>query len=93
MVYLMGEVDWEYQKAAAESCVHGLFGVKGVFNHIHLKEKNILPEVIKQKIEEVLKKKRSKKLNESVLKYEGIKLFYLVKLILLLRFKISKLRR
>jgi osmotically-inducible protein OsmY len=36
-VTLTGEVDWHYQKAAAEQDVHRLFGVLGVSNQITIK--------------------------------------------------------
>jgi osmotically-inducible protein OsmY len=34
---LTGEVDWEYQKRAAEKAIRDLRGVKGVSNHIRVK--------------------------------------------------------
>lgn len=38
-VTLTGEVDWNYQKQAAEMDVHRLFGVTGVSNHIAIRPK------------------------------------------------------
>lgn len=38
-VTLTGEVDWGYQSASAEQCVHPLVGVKGVTNGIRLKQR------------------------------------------------------
>lgn len=38
-VTLSGEVDWGYQSASAEQCVHPLMGVRGVTNHIRLKQR------------------------------------------------------
>ncbi len=38
-VTLTGEVDWHYQKLAAESDIRGLFGVVGVSNQMTLKPK------------------------------------------------------
>jgi osmotically-inducible protein OsmY len=55
-VKLSGEVEWEYQRTAAENCARGLIGVKGVTNNISIKAKAIQPEVVKQKIEEALKR-------------------------------------
>lgn len=55
-VELTGEVEWEYQRTAAESCARGLTGVKGVSNNITIKAKRIEPEIVKQKIEEALKR-------------------------------------
>ena len=36
-IYLDGNVEWEYQKRAAEIAVRDLIGVKGVLNRIHIK--------------------------------------------------------
>jgi len=38
-VTLEGEVDWQYQKQAAEEAVRPLLGVRGVFNQITIKPK------------------------------------------------------
>ncbi len=51
---LEGELDWFYQKEAAERAVQGLLGVKGVYNFIHLKQKEVSAREIKQKIKEAL---------------------------------------
>jgi osmotically-inducible protein OsmY len=48
-VTLAGEVDWAYQSASAEQCVHPLLGVKGVTNSIHLKQRAD-PTVLRQQI-------------------------------------------
>ena len=56
-VKLTGEVEWDYQRAAAEKCVRGLTGVKGVTNDITLKAKKIQPEAIKQEIKKALTRK------------------------------------
>lgn len=55
-VGLTGEVEWEYQRAAAENAVRNLTGVQGVSNNIKLKAKKIQPSVVKHKIEEALKR-------------------------------------
>lgn len=55
-IELSGEVEWDYQRNAAESCIRGLTGVKGVTNNITIKTKKVQPELIKQKIEEALKR-------------------------------------
>ena len=55
-VELIGEVEWGYQRTAAENCVKGLSGVKGITNNISIMAKQVQPEVIKQKIEEALKR-------------------------------------
>jgi osmotically-inducible protein OsmY len=49
MVVLSGEVDWEYQRAAAHDAVCCLIGVKGVTNEISIKP-SASPVDIKSKI-------------------------------------------
>jgi osmotically-inducible protein OsmY len=39
-VKLSGEVEWEYQKVAAEECIRTLVGVKNVSNNIVIKSKD-----------------------------------------------------
>lgn len=55
-VELTGTVEWNYQKTAAEKCVRNLTGVKGITNNISIRAKKIEPQVVKQKIEEALKR-------------------------------------
>jgi osmotically-inducible protein OsmY len=52
---LEGEVDWQYQKSAAEDAVHYLTGVKGVTNEITVKP-SVAPTDTKSKIEAALKR-------------------------------------
>jgi osmotically-inducible protein OsmY len=54
-VKLEGEVEWEYQREAAERDVRSLKGVKGVSNLIIVKPK-VAPEDLKSRIEEALKR-------------------------------------
>jgi osmotically-inducible protein OsmY len=54
-VTLRGEVEWAYQRTAAENSVRNLLGVKGIENNIAIKQKSIKPETIKQRIENSLK--------------------------------------
>ena len=56
-IFLSGEVEWDFQRSAAEHCVRNLTGVKGVANYITIKEKNVQSEIVKQRIEEALKRK------------------------------------
>ncbi|NJM26181.1 MAG: BON domain-containing protein [Bacteroidia bacterium] len=49
-VYLDGEVDWAYQKIAAERSVEDLVGVKGVTNTVKIKAASIDTRDIKNKI-------------------------------------------
>ena len=68
-IKLSGEVDWDFQRKAAEKAVRGLAGVKGVSNNITLKLKNVQPDIVKQKIEEALKReamREARKINVSV---------------------------
>jgi osmotically-inducible protein OsmY len=55
LLTLEGEVDWQYQKSAAEGAVNYLMGVKGVSNQITVKPK-VAPTDIKGKIEAALKR-------------------------------------
>ena len=52
---LEGEVNWQFQKSAAERAVEHLTGVKGVWNKITIKPKVVAAEV-KDKIDAALKR-------------------------------------
>jgi osmotically-inducible protein OsmY len=54
-VTLEGEVEWQYQKEAAESAVRYLTGVIGVSNSITVKPR-VSPTDVKNKIEDALKR-------------------------------------
>jgi len=54
-IFLEGDVEWQYQKAAAESAVKHLTGVKGVTNQIAITAK-VSPAQVKTKIEEALER-------------------------------------
>jgi osmotically-inducible protein OsmY len=54
-VTLEGSVDWQYQKAIAESAVKKLRGVLGITNNIQVKPQ-VSPSEVKTKIEEALKR-------------------------------------
>jgi osmotically-inducible protein OsmY len=54
-ITLSGELDWQYQKHAAEQSVHYLRGVRGVTNDIHVSPRVVASDV-KQKIEAALKR-------------------------------------
>lgn len=49
-VYLDGEVDWDYERKAAETSVENIIGVKGVFNKIKIKNVPVDPKEVKKKI-------------------------------------------
>ena len=53
-VELTGDVEWDYQRSAAENAIRGLTGVRGITNKIAIKAKVIQPSEIKEKIEEAL---------------------------------------
>jgi osmotically-inducible protein OsmY len=54
-VTLEGEVDWQFQRSAAERAVLHLIGVKGVTNQITVKPM-VAPAEVKEKIEAALKR-------------------------------------
>jgi osmotically-inducible protein OsmY len=55
-VDLTGEVDWDYQRRAAENAAKGLIGVKGIQNRIAIKPRPAQPYEIEEKIEDALKR-------------------------------------
>jgi osmotically-inducible protein OsmY len=66
-VTLTGLVDWQYQKAAAETCVRRLYGVKGVLDSISVKPHASASDV-KLKIESAFK--RSAEIDSSKISVE-----------------------
>jgi osmotically-inducible protein OsmY len=54
-ITLTGEVDWNYQKTAADHAVHRIIGVLGVTNEIKIKPHVAVYEV-REKIEKALKR-------------------------------------
>lgn len=54
-VTLRGEVDWQYQREAAETAVQHIAGVKGVTNLITVKQR-ARPEDIQRRIEQALER-------------------------------------
>jgi len=55
-VELDGEVEWQYQKWAADSAVRNLMGVKGVANLIKVKPKKVSTYEVSQKIKDSLRR-------------------------------------
>ena len=49
-VYLEGEVNWEFERKAAQKSIENLKGVKGVINCVRIKAREIEPNEIKKKI-------------------------------------------
>jgi osmotically-inducible protein OsmY len=70
-VELRGEVEWDFQRTAAENSVRGLSGVKGVTNNISIQEKKVQPEAIKQRIEEALKREAEREAHRIVVEVRG----------------------
>ena len=54
-VTLLGKVEWNYQRNAAQSAVSGMSGVKSVSNQIEIHQK-VTPSDIRQRIENALKR-------------------------------------
>lgn len=54
-VWIEGEVEWQYQKAAADRAIRYLAGVRGVTNLIKIKQSAFAPEV-RHRIEDALKR-------------------------------------
>jgi osmotically-inducible protein OsmY len=55
LVTLEGTVDWQWQKALADSAIKKLRGVTGIINDIEVKPR-VSPAEVKQKIEEALRR-------------------------------------
>jgi osmotically-inducible protein OsmY len=54
-IVLEGNVDWHYQRQAAETVTRDLAGVKSVTNQIHVKPR-VSPQDVRTKIEEALRR-------------------------------------
>lgn len=53
---LQGNVEWQFQKAAAERAVRYLNGVRGVINSIMIMPKGVSPAQVSERIKEALKR-------------------------------------
>lgn len=71
-VTLEGEVDWHYQKDAAERAVRRLIGVRGVSNLIEVKP-HVRPTQVKAQIEEALKRSAELDANRITVETDGDK--------------------
>jgi osmotically-inducible protein OsmY len=71
-ITLEGNVDWHYQKSAAEKAVRYLTGVKGVINLIEVKPQ-VSPAEIKSAIEEALKRSAELDASRITVETEGDK--------------------
>ena len=70
-IALKGNVDYHYQKEAAEDAIRGLRGVKGVRNTIVVTPPSISPGNIKQKIEKALERAAQVDAQKIVVETEG----------------------
>lgn len=55
-ITLEGEVEWQYQREAAERCMHGLTGVRGVTNLIVMKPKRVSTFDLTETIKDTLRR-------------------------------------
>lgn len=69
-VTLTGEVDWAYQSASAEQCLHPLVGVKGVTNKIQLQQR-ASPVELKQDITAAFARHAQREANHIEIDVEG----------------------
>jgi len=69
-VTLEGEVEWNFEKTAAENAVRYLSGVKGVSNLITVKPR-VAPSEIKKRIEEAFKRNAELDANRVTVEVEG----------------------
>jgi osmotically-inducible protein OsmY len=70
-VELTGEVEWEYQRKAAENAVKGLTGVKGLANKLVIRPKVAQPFEIKNKIEDALARRAEREANRISVEVRG----------------------
>ncbi len=71
-ITLEGEVEWQYQREAAEAAVRHLTGVKGVTNLIIVKPR-VSPADVKHKIEEALRRSAELDARRITVETEGSK--------------------
>ena len=69
-ITLEGDVEWDYQRSAAESAVRRVKGVKGVTNTIHVKPRAPAGE-IKRKIEEAFRRSAEIDANRITVEAQG----------------------
>jgi len=69
-VTLTGEVDWAYQFASAEQCMHPLIGVKGLINHITIRPRTSSKDIAGQ-IGAALKRQAEREAKNIGIEVEG----------------------
>jgi len=67
---LNGEVEWEYQRSAAENAVRDLMGVTGVSNLVKVKPK-VSPADVEKKIHEALSRQAEREANRLAITVNG----------------------
>ncbi|MET3373523.1 osmotically-inducible protein OsmY [Variovorax boronicumulans] len=67
---LNGEVEWEYQRSAAEVAVRDLMGVTGVSNLVKVKPK-VTPADVEKKIHEALARQAAREANRLIITVDG----------------------
>ncbi|MBS79708.1 BON domain-containing protein [Variovorax sp.] len=67
---LTGEVEWEYQRSAAEIAVRNLMGVTGVSNLVKVKPK-VTPADVEKKIHEALSRQAEREANKLSITVDG----------------------
>jgi osmotically-inducible protein OsmY len=75
-VELTGEVEWDYQRSAAENAIRGLTGVRGITNKLGIKAKGVQPFEIKEKIEEALKRAAEREADRIVIEVQGTRVIH-----------------
>jgi osmotically-inducible protein OsmY len=70
-VELTGEVEWEYQRRAAEKVVRGLTGVRGLTNKVTIKARVAQPTEIKNRIEQALKRAAEREAEHLTIEVRG----------------------
>jgi osmotically-inducible protein OsmY len=69
-VVLEGEVEWQYERSAAERAVRYLAGVKSVSNFLTVKPKKVSPYDVTQKIKDAFK--RSAEIDSSLINVDSV---------------------
>ena len=70
-VDLAGEVEWDYQRGAAENAIRGLTGIRGISNKITIKQKTVQPSEIKGKIEKALQRAAQREADRVAVDVQG----------------------
>lgn len=69
-VTLTGEVDWPYQSSSAERCIEPLVGVRGVLNHVKLRQR-VNAETVRDQIASALARHARREAQHIAIEIEG----------------------